>query len=372
MGIFRFLGKLIALLLFVVFLVVLPATLWTYNLQRAMFERDTYRRIVENRSLYTVFLPEFASELIHGVEPTPEIVSDARRAHQVFVELSEEDWQTVAALITPADWLQDQIKYNIDALFAWVDGPHPVPEFRFELAEMKDRLAGEEGRQVVQLVVEKWPACSTSEEARLKVTLESEAVGTKPLPSCRPGDEALRAGLIEAFADSIAVVAGEIPDRLPEDLDAGSLTLRERTEWLNNKLSLRVIRRVSYLIFLLPITFLLLIEIFAVRSFRSLFRWYGWALFLGGLVSLLLLLPLTSFPLVAWRIMWGTGAVDPLTLPVIIGITNLLNLIAQPILFQGSGIMVVGLVFLGMASLFAGPAETKARKEQEAPDTGTI
>jgi hypothetical protein len=356
MGCIRFLGKVIAFLLLLIFLVLLPTLLLTFNVQQAMFERDTYRRIVEDPSLYTVFLPSLLPGLVRDIEQSPDVPLDARYAGQLFSRLDKDDWRSITTLLAPVDWIQGQIERNLDAFFTWIDAPQVAPDFRIDLTEMKRRLGGDEGHEMVQLVIESWPACSASEADTMQQVLDDEADAETPLPACLPDDDALRDQLNDSLNDAVAIIAEETPDALyAGEVSAGDrpLSLEERTRLLNIKVAIRVIRRVPYLVFILPLAILLLIEIIAVRSFRELFKWCGWALFVGGLLSLIMLLVLTTSPLIGWQVALRRGWVEVTMLPVTVGMLSLLGQIARSILLQGGIITAAGLVMLSLASLLA-------------------
>lgn len=347
MGFFRFLGKVAGVLFAALFIVTLTATLWAYNAQQTLLDRDTYDRIISNESLYDIFLPSLIPQLIEEVGQTPDLSSDAQVASQVFANLSEEDWQAITGLIAPAEWLHDLIASNVDSVFVWIDSQDVRPDIQIDLIELKTNLTGEEGREVVDLVVQSWAGCTDSEESQVESYLDGDS---SSMPSCQPADDDLQASMIDDLHESVTATVKEIPDSIS---NSAPLSAEEQTEWLNIKLAIRVIQRASYLIFIIPVAFLLLIEIFAVRSLKEFFRWYGWAFFLGGLVSLLLLLPMAASPLAVWQFVSGRGQINPAMLPLIIGATNLMNRIARPLLFEGGGVMVVGVLFLavGMSSL---------------------
>jgi hypothetical protein len=356
MGCIRFPGKVIAFLLLLIFFVLLPTVLLTFNVQQAMFERDTYQRVVEDPSLYTVFLPSLLPGLVRDIEQSPDVPPDARYAGQLFSRLDKDDWRDVTTLLAPVDWIQGQVEHNLDAFFTWIDAPQVAPDFLIDLTEMKRRLDGDEGREMVQLVIESWPACSASEADTMQQVLDDKAGAETSLPACLPGDDALRAQLNDSLNDAVAIVAEETPDALYAGGVSASgqqLSLAERTRLLNIKVAIRMSRRVPYLVFILPLAVLLLIEIITVRSFKELLRWCGWALSVGGLLSLIMLLVLTTSPLIGWQVALRHGWVEATMLPVTVGILSLLGQIARSILFQGGIITAAGLVMLGLASLFA-------------------
>lgn len=352
MGCLRFLCKIIAFLLLVLFLAVLPLTVWSFNIQRALFDYGTHQRLLETRSLYTRVLPGFLPELVQGVEKRPGTPSEVQHASQLFAHLAEDDWEQVTKLLMPGFWVQSQLMYNVDAFFKWVDGTHVRPEFSVDLNEFKGRLGGEQGKEVIQLVIGSWPLCSEKEVEEMRSAFDTGVGEGDQVPFCHPEDQELRDLLTEQLETSIASVADELPDTLPTEEERSQLlTSQERDQLLAIKFTIRVVRRVSYLIFVFPVAFLLLIEILAVRSFKGLFRWYGWALFLGGLICLTL--PLDVFFLTAWQTLSNASRTEVLLASAV----ALNQVIGQSILIQTGGITVAGLIFLALASILNEPRQ---------------
>lgn len=353
MGFFRFLGKVIAFLLLIAFIVVLPALLWTYNIQSVLFDRSTYANISQNRSMYTTLLPAALPRFVDDMaarSPSDE----ARYTAGLFDNLGSAEWQEIANLLFPVDWIQEQIDRNAEALFAWIDGPDVLPAFVVDLGEPKSRMAGPEGEQATELVVGTWPIC-TPEQAQVVEAVLDEEADVEDMPACQPDDAALRTRLLDAISEGLTTTADATPDSLMAD--ESQLSLQQSQQWLNLKVYLRVARRTSYLVFVLPAALLLLILILAVRSFKSLLRWYGWGLLLGGLLGLLVLVPVSFSPLLAWQLASGSQEVEITLLPALLALAGIMSQITRPILIQSGAAAAVGFVMLGLASLIRDKVE---------------
>jgi hypothetical protein len=344
----RFIGKVIGLLLLLVFLVVLPATVWTFNIEQALFERSTYQQILQSRTLYNGVLPTLLPRLIRNAEAALDAPEDARYAAQVFADLDEQEWQQVIRLLMPPPWVQRQLQTNLNALFDWVDGPQIRPDLQLDLAELKHRMGGDEGQQVVGMVIENWPACTGPQQEQMQEALSEDSGIKGELPSCRPSGEPLRERLTDELDAALASTASQMSDSVPLHTTLRrTSTLQERLSWLFLKLAVRVVRRVAYLVFLAPLVILLLIEIATIRSFKSLFRWYGWAGFIGGLLCL-------SLPIDLYLLSLGQPAARRQALLLA---AELVVQISQWIMLHGAIITVVGLVMLVIARLIVPPID---------------
>ncbi|HUV28025.1 MAG TPA: hypothetical protein VMW34_11730, partial [Anaerolineales bacterium] len=83
---------------------------------------------------------------------------------------------------------------------------------------------------------------------------------------------------------------------------------------------IRIIRQANFLISwspLLPVIFLLLMTIFAVRSLRDFISWWGGSLFTAGIISLTLMLILVP------AAKWAIASFNPMDLSSFIGLQEL-------------------------------------------------
>jgi hypothetical protein len=149
---------------------------------------------------------------------------------------------------------------------------------------------------------------------------------------------------------AVASTASQMPNSVPLYTTLRRApTMRERLSWLFFKLAVRVVRRVAYLIFLAPLAVLLLIEIATIRSFKSLFRWYGWAAFIGGLLCL-------SLPLDLYLLSLGQPAARRQAMLLA---AELVTHISQWIMLHGAIIAVAGLLMLVIARLLVPPVDAE-------------
>jgi hypothetical protein len=353
-GCFKFFGNILAFFFLVIFLIILPAMVWTFNIQHAIFEPETYEQILGKRAFYNRVLPSMVAGMTEaGKEtehPIPADEVDLPFNPQVFDYLTTDDWETLTELLIPTPWIKGELERNVDALFEWFDGPDIQPDIRFDLAEVKERFGGEEGQQSLDLVVASWPTCSPTESRLVEDFLDGK-LDAAEFPACQPEGD-LRERLMDDLSGSLVTTAEYWPDYVPDQEEINrALSSAERDQWLGVKFVLRVARRVSYLLFLPPLVLLLLIEIFAVRSFKSLFKWYGWALTLGGLATLFPLLDM--LPLAALRGMTAAREAE-LAFGMAIAINQTFG---QPILSQGAALVIIGLVLLAVASQLFEPGD---------------
>lgn len=355
MGIMRFFGKLIAFLLVLLLIILLPVTLWLYNLQRVALDAETYTRLISNRSLYTEVIPGTLMGVVQSVEDDPNASVAERAMAGYLANLSSDDWKTILETLAPASWLQSEFDRNIQAIFDWLDGPSIAPHIGIDITPFKVHLTGSEGEQVVRTIINSWPECSEEEAVDTLAILDGEAVDDDAIVApCRlEGSDNVR--LTQDVTDVVVTAADALPDTLPRQLVFTDPTLQEEADILNAKLFLGITRRVAHLIFLIPLILLVGVELFAVRSFKSLFSWYGWPLVMGGLLSFL---PLLAFPIV-WVALFAAESVGGFRFFVTL-MSIFTSSYGRPVLIQGGIITVLGLVFLIIANVIRSPEEREA------------
>jgi hypothetical protein len=352
MGILRFLGKLIAFLLVLLLLVLLPATLWLYNLQRVALDAGTYTRLISNRALYTEVVPGVLMGMVRSAQDDPSASPQERAMAGYLAYLSSDDWKDILEALAPTSWLQSEFDQNIEAVFDWLEGAYPMPQVSFDITPFKDRLAGPEGEQVVRIIIASWPECSEEEAAETLAILDGEATEDDAIVSpCRlEGPDNVR--LTQDVSGVVVAAAAVLPDTIPERAQTTALTPRQEADLMNLKIFIGIIRRVAHLVFLVPLILLVLIELLTVRSFKSLFSWYGWPLVIGGLLSFL---PLLVLPLMWLSALTGESIGDP---RFFVTLTSLFtDSFGRPVLIQGGVTMVAGFVFLIIASSIGSPEE---------------
>jgi len=334
MRLIRAFGHYIAAIFLVLFVVVLPLTIWAYNLQEAVFNRSLQQQIVQSDNLYTSALPTLFTEVVFDVNED-ELSQEGQYIKAAVEDFTQDEWQQTFLLLTPIDWLKEQITTNLDATIAWLDSSDIRPPVALDLTLVKDRLTSDEGQQFVQLVIESQPECDASQQEALAQALGDPSA---ELPQCSPQGDT-RTTLTEDLNEAVVVTANDLPDNVPtqEELEQ-PISERQRTEFLNTKLSVRVVRRVPFLIFLLPLWIMLLIHLITVRTFKGFFGWTGWALLIGGILTVLTSFDVTPILLVS------RGGSDPQTVESFIFLTTIISQITRPILIQGGIVLGVGLL----------------------------
>jgi len=274
----KYIGRFMAILAAFLFVMTLPWAVWMSSVKGLLLDADTYKNTLSRQNLYTTLIPDLLTTIVESESENNN--PDTLTFLNVVRNLDRQDWERIATLLIPADWLQAQVERNLDAFFAWLNGDTPTPDLAFDTASLRERLAGEPGQRVVNLILESWPPCT---DEQLDVLLNFEHTD-QPFPFCQPPGEYI-ALTSTALAEALSEQASALPDVVPAP------------DWLENPRTRRELARLKQFVqllnafvaelWLLPAALLALIVFFTVRSLKSFGRWSGTVLIVGGILSIL-------------------------------------------------------------------------------------
>jgi hypothetical protein len=229
----------------------------------------------------------------YGGTPKPENVSEGG-APQFFKNLKPEDWEFILMKFLPPDDSRFMIETTLDQIFAYLKGDTEMAVL--PLGQLKARLTGAEGIEVLERLIITQPACSEDELARMKAsikgTLESEMV------LCNPSENELQ-DMLPDLQNQLLQVVADLPDEAiliqPPDPASTSDTASENLG--GGLLIARTILRLSPLI---PLGFLILITLFTVRSLKGWLHWWGIPFIIVGGIGILIGLLVTPIMQFAW------------------------------------------------------------------------
>jgi hypothetical protein len=304
-------AKFIALLLAALFVVTAVIALPLFNIGLHLFNPGVYKRALDQQGLYDR-LPAIAAEQLytqaHYAGPPLEAGSETQEATpepdggppSTFENLTQAGWEQFLSTLLPPDWLKAQTEDALDQAFAILDSTEPAPEVTISLVEWKAHVTGEAGVNAFLQLVRVQPPCNP-DELRKWVT-----EGVTELPTCKPPDDVLAAA-----TPRIQMMLNDVVADLPDEADLSQAFKGEGEDEsretpppdsdgaMQGPLPfLRTIRLGARLGLLIPAALLLLVALFAVRSWKGLMRWWGIPLLLAGLIGAALavaLLPVMKF-----------------------------------------------------------------------------
>jgi hypothetical protein len=278
----------------VLFIISSIGLIFSYFPTRKLLDPDFYKNALVSVGIYER-LPEsiagqLASNLSQGIMGTDSPV--------YLLLLNQQEWESIlTGLINPA-WLQAQMENILDQFFdILLDSPDPLnTPITISILELKKRLAGGEGVQAFDQILKAQPDCSFDQVmGLLQLGLGMETQIDTLL--CKPPDNVISElnPLVEALlTNGVAYVPDEISFTLPaamlQSSTAGNpqeISPGELPEYIQ---TLRFTNKLISWTPVLPIIFLLLVTVFAVRSIRDFLLWWGGTFLAVGGTSLILLL----------------------------------------------------------------------------------
>jgi hypothetical protein len=376
----RSIGKFIAFLFVLLFIIGLPLSLLAFDVGRVVFNPPFIKRLVTDEVTNSDLLPvvmEWYSErrAQERVDSGEALVGiDEPDILLLMSYLDRNDWKKIKTEVLTNPILEGWVSVSVDGFYEWIDTSDKYPQITWSMQPFKDHVLSKNsgdithGEKAITIAFNKLPTCTRAEvddfEARLAANPGKEVLynlcnftGWYGANNFDYGKDQFRQYL-EALTD----VVNNIPDRFNLTEEVKNLDEKEGVGPEAIKRELRLIRFFMTYAWLVPIILILLIVIFAVRSLREFGRWVGLPLIVGGLIALLP--TLVYRPIIHWLLSAGPlSEVPDVIQPEAIRISNRLAAAAfQPMMIQAIIAMVLGIALAIFA--FVGK---KTRKEEPAP-----
>jgi hypothetical protein len=250
----------------VLFVVSTVLVLLLFNIERKAFLSATYKQAFEDQRLY---------------ERMPDILATTLTTYMAesginlpFLQfLTIEDWQNNIASLLPPEELKAMSNNALDATFDYLNGRSNSAVI--SLVPVKTQLAGEQGVQLVLQILRRQPACTAEQLTQMALGLFGGQIAL-----CHPPEQAI--GLMMPFIQSqLRTITALFPNEVTLISSPAPGTPQDPRVRLN------AIRSGIKLTLFLPVLLLFGIAVFAVRSLRDLFTWWGWPLLFAGGISVI-------------------------------------------------------------------------------------
>jgi hypothetical protein len=349
-------GRIIALVLAALILLVTPLAFWTFNLNRVAMDSQTYKTTLDSQNYYANLLPVLITSAAQTSDD-PEIHITASALSR---NLSSEDRLAIADKLLPAHWLKSEVEGNIDRLFMWLNGQRLIPDINIDLTELRFALTNTaDARAVAAIIVPGAPPCKADQTRAILASLKNGDPGRwttedfNQYPVCNPANTELHQRSINVIAAALVKIGQALPDRWdlgqelskakPNQINPEALTQFRALVWL--------ISRLVILLFLIPIGLFSAITMITIRSGKSLARWIGGLLILSGLLTLIpVVLPFRFADLYEGTqkgIETAFGASGPLLNNLLAGMVHSIDLQMTPgVLVQAA--IAVGIGFIAV------------------------
>ena len=255
--------------------------------------------------------------------------------------LTSADWQGLLTILLPPDALKTMTESVLDQSFAYLNGG--IESVYIPLDSLKQSLLSPSGAALFLQILNSQQPCNEQDLSQL---LTGTSIGG--LVFCKPPEEILP--LVNAvLPELLKAVIPQIPDKvfiiqppkpgapLPGSGPFGSDPIS----------TLRTIRLFIRLSVVIPVVFLLLVTLFAVRNFKSWMLWWGIPIFAAGMISVGLGIAIVPAFNSTWT--WFIASRIPIFIPPVLPevgqelFRSILKTLASWIIIPGIGFCVIGL-----------------------------
>jgi hypothetical protein len=197
--------------------------------------------------------------------------------------LTAENWQAILTILLPPDNLQTMTESTLDQMFAYLNGE--TDTVTVPLDKLKERLTDPAGIDLIMQLINSQPPCTEQVLEQLVQMVSGTSNGGMVL--CKP-PEVLVPIVVLLLQEQLNAVATQLPDKatIIKPPPPGTIPPGTSPFGADPLTTVRIIRLMMRLSPLLPLAFLLLVTLFAVRSIKSWMRWWGIPIFVSGTVAL--------------------------------------------------------------------------------------
>jgi len=230
--------------------------------------------------------PEFVSDLPQEIiEEVPSLVEEVFIEAQDEELISDEDtraWFKAASEvdISPRElmrnmglesWLENELSGSLEEIGDVLRGKRKAGSIVIDLRPLKNALQSEDFKDYITQVMEQLPPCDEGDIERWYTVIERD-YDLFEFPPCTPGVE-VSDQVIQDYLD-------ELTDDISDEIEIFS-----GMRFVPLSVT-RIVKLLSYGMFLLPALIILLGSVIAATSTAGFFRWSGLSFLAGGLISL--------------------------------------------------------------------------------------
>lgn len=215
----------------------------------------------------------------------------------ILKDFSPKQWEELIRFLLPADELQYMTEAALDQVFSYLKGESNSASI--SLVNLKARLTGQAGEELILFLLDAQPPCTGEEQAQINAGNFENGGGTAIY--CAASGETL-AKVIPPMQNRLSKVAAQIPDKA---ILINPTSTSDAISGGDPFITIRILRSWMRLSPLLPLSLLVLVTLFGVRSVKSGLRWWGIPLFLAGLIALSI--GIAAQPLLDW--VWVSYAI---------------------------------------------------------------
>ena len=259
-----------AVVLAAFFGLTLSLSLIAFNIENQLFNPEVYKKAIRDQNVCEQ-LPQIISQQMISNANTDE--SESNLIGIILRVLDPTTIQEFIRRIFPCQAIETSVFSGIDQFFGYINGE--TSQETFSLAFFK-QSSKEKSKLAVEEYYESLPDCTPAQLLQIGANALLGQENENNLLSCNP-PEAIREAVTLPLIYLVESAVQDIPDQIE---------LTSRFESLIN--AIRTTRIVLTWSPLLPLVFLGLTTLIAVRTWRSLLRWWGYPILAAGVGTLII------------------------------------------------------------------------------------
>lgn len=342
----KLIARFIALLIAAILVIALPLSLLLFDTGRVLFNPLVVTNVITEFVTQSDLIPVGMASLAEQRTQEQTAPEDGGPNIMAWLRfLSVNDWSAIRWELLPDELLVEWVQATVDGVYTWLDNDTRLPEIVWDLQPFIDRVDSNHGAKAIAIIIDALPPCSEEQVAAIIASMVT--TGETPMPEvlCRLPSPWFKEQ-INIFSLGLNQLAADLPGTfsLTNSLNRAQNSNSQGFEKVKSiGLLARSMTRMAALI---PLVLLVLILIFAVRSLKTLGRWWGYSLTLGGLLAFIL--AQVYRPFVTTALVTGPLNKVPAQIQedVLAGIMQLVHSIFSPLQKQAVIVLVLGLLLI--------------------------
>jgi hypothetical protein len=268
----------------------------------------------------------------------------------ILKDFSLKQWEELIRFLLPADELQEMTEAALDQVFSYLKGESNRASI--SLVNLKTRLRGQAGQELILFLLNAQPPCTEEQQAKINAGDFENGGGTAIY--CAASGETL-AQVIPPMQNRLSRLAAQIPN---EAVLIKPISTSDAISGGDPFITIRRLRSWMRLSPLLPVSLLVLVTLFGVRSVKSGLRWWGIPLLSAGLI--VLSIGIAAQPLLDWA--WVNYAIPQFPSVISSGLAELghdmfrsvVHELGKWLMLEAGPILLLGLAAI-IGSFYVGP-----------------
>lgn len=260
--------------------------------------------------------------------------------------LDAENWLEIKELLVTEEFVNSIVSSSVDGLYAWIDSDDIWPDINWDMTLLKERIAGQEGVDAIMVAYMALPEATEEDITDFQLRLSQVPAGVEVLYNLARYPAPWYDDQVGDYMDALDTANDNIPVTFNFSREFGQTASGEALVQIKGQV--RMVRFITVFGWIFALFLLVLIVVLKVRNRRSLGKYVGIPLIIGGALSVVIAL-IGQSPIiraVIESLMSGTSEFARMEFAN--SFSRLAALFFRPLLMQGAVIAGLGAVFIAL------------------------